>query len=108
MPRLATGRQALHASAAAVIAAALATACLCAGTAAAQPHEAGGPDGPRRGPPPEALAACKSMAAGKACSVTLGSNKLNGTCWAPEGKPLACRPSGAPAPDGSKPVESNK
>jgi hypothetical protein len=86
----------------------LAIVCLWAGTATAQPKEQGGADGPRRGPPPEALAACKSLAAGAACSVTLGSNTLKGSCWAPEGKPLACRPAGSPAPDGAKPAAGSK
>jgi hypothetical protein len=84
-------------------------ACLWTGAATAQPKEEGGAEGPRRGPPPpEALAACKSQAAGAACSVVLGSNTLKGTCWAPEGKPLACRPAGAPAPDGDKPAAGGK
>ncbi|MBS0321287.1 MAG: hypothetical protein JSR18_12145 [Proteobacteria bacterium] len=58
-----------------------------------------------RGPPPEALAACQSLAAGNACSFTLGERTLSGACYAPEGRPLACRPSTMPlppAPTGSK------
>jgi hypothetical protein len=86
----------------------LAIGCLWACTATAQPKEEEGGEGPRRGPPPEALAACKSLAAGNECTVALGSNTLKGTCWAPEGKPLACRPAGAPVPDGVKPAAGNK
>jgi hypothetical protein len=92
--------QGLRAPASATV---LAMVLLWAGTAAAQPKEAGGAtEGPRRGPPPEAVAACKSLAAGTACSVTLSSNTLKGSCWAPEGMPLACRPAGAPVPDSGK------
>jgi hypothetical protein len=105
MPKLAAERQALQFASAATV---LAIACLWAGPAFAQPKEEGGVDGPRRGPPPEALAACKSLAAGKECTVTLGSNTLKGSCWAPEGKPLACRPAGAPGPDGGKPAPGSK
>lgn len=63
------------------------------GGLAAQP--AGG-----RGAPPapstEALAACKSLASGDACSFTSQQGTEQGTCWAPEGKPLACKPKNAP------------
>jgi hypothetical protein len=84
----------------------LATVFLSAGNAVAQPRDEGGMVGPRRGPPPEALAACKALVAGNACSVTLDSRMLKGTCWAPEGKPLACRPDGAPVPGAGKPASS--
>jgi hypothetical protein len=77
-------------------------------SASAQRKEEGGGEGPRHGPPPEALAACKSLVAGKECSFTQGSNTLKGTCWAPEGKPLACRPPHAPAPGGDKPANIAK
>jgi hypothetical protein len=105
MPKLAAEQQALKFAS---VAAVLAIAGLWAGNAAAQPKEAGDAEGPRRGPPPEALAACKSLAAGKECTVTLGSNTIQGTCWAPEGKPLACRPAGAPGPDAGKPAPASK
>jgi hypothetical protein len=63
-------------------------------------HAAGPPDG--RGPPPEALAACKSESAGAVCSFTgRDGQQLQGACWAPEGKPLACRPKDAPPPPGN-------
>jgi hypothetical protein len=104
MPKLAAERQALQIACSATV---IATVCLWAATAIAQPKEEGGMEGPRRGPPPEALAACRSLAAGQECTVTLGSNTLKGSCWAPEGKPLACRPAGAPARDGGKPAAGN-
>ena len=52
-------------------------------------------------PPPEALAACKSLSSGQECSFTSPHGTMTGTCWAPEGKPLACRPKNAPGPGGS-------
>jgi hypothetical protein len=61
--------------------------------ASAQP--AGGGDMPRQ-PPPEALAACKSLASGAACSFTSPRGPETGTCWAPQGKPLACKPAHGP------------
>lgn len=64
-----------------------------AGLGAAQPAGAG--DVPHT-PPPEALAACKSIAAGQACSFTSPRGAVSGTCWAPAGKPLACKPKNAP------------
>jgi hypothetical protein len=70
---------------------------------------AGGQGGPgggehRRGPPPEAVDACKGKAAGAVCNFTdREGEKLTGTCFAPpprqddagkgtSEKPLACRP----------------
>lgn len=59
---------------------------------------------PPRGPPTEALEACKSLAAGKDCSFTTPQGKsLQGSCWAPEGKPLACRPKAAPGAPSPRP-----
>ena len=52
--------------------------------------------GQHRGPPPEALAACKSLASGAECGFTAPRGNVKGTCWAPEGRPLACRPKDAP------------
>jgi hypothetical protein len=53
----------------------------------------------RPGPPPEAIAACEKLAVGNACSFKAGERgAMNGSCWAPEGRPLACRPAGAPRP----------
>ena len=61
--------------------------------------------GQHRGPPPEALAACKSLASGAECGFTAPRGNVRGTCWAPEGRPLACRPNDGPqgAP-GQKPA----
>lgn len=51
-------------------------------------------------PPAEALAACKSLASGAACSFTSPRGAESGTCFAPNDKPLACRPQrGAGGPD---------
>jgi hypothetical protein len=44
------------------------------------------------GPPPEALAACKSKKAADPCSFTSPHGSVSGSCWAPEDRPLACRP----------------
>jgi hypothetical protein len=65
------------------------------GVAFAQPTEGGG----HRVPPAEALAACKSLASGAECGFTSERGTMKGNCWAPEGKPLACKPKGAPMPD---------
>ena len=72
--------------------------------ASAQPTKAGAGGnttegaeaGQHRGPPPEALAACKSLASGAECGFTAPRGNVKGTCWAPEGRPLACRPKDAP------------
>ena len=66
------------------------TAC-CA--LSAQPKD--GKGGPSQ-PPPEALAACQSLSSGHVCSFTSPRGAMKGTCWAPEGKPLACKPKDAP------------
>lgn len=70
--------------------------------ASAQP-QGGPPPGPppgggHRGPPPEALAACKAAKSGADCGFTHDGRALKGSCWAPEGRPLACRPKDAPPP----------
>jgi hypothetical protein len=52
-------------------------------------------------PPPvpkEAIAACASLQAGDACTVTLGGNTLDGTCAKTPDDVLACRPSRPPGP----------
>lgn len=64
----------------------------------AQPQGGPPPDGEHRGPPPEALAACKTAQAGADCSFAQGTRTVKGTCWAPEGKALACRPKDMPPP----------
>lgn len=69
------------------------------GAAAAQPANGG----EHRGPPREALVACESKAAGTACSFTgRQGSAVTGTCWAPEGKPLACKPEHPPGEGGER------
>lgn len=75
------------------VAAASLLAALCANPALAQPSGQGQPG---QTPPPEALTACQSLKSGQACSFTGSRGNATGTCWAPEGKPLACKPAGAP------------
>ncbi len=77
---------------------AIRTALLAALTIAAGAAVAQTADGqhPHHAPPPEALAACKSLSSGQECSFTSPHGTMNGTCWAPEGKPLACRPKHPP------------
>ncbi|MFT3713393.1 MAG: hypothetical protein QM817_37530 [Archangium sp.] len=61
---------------------------------------AGGPGGPggHRGPPPEAITACASLASGAACNVTFPDGKsVSGTCES-HGSALACRPAHPPPP----------
>ena len=85
------------------------------GTSSYPRPEGGNPPPPgHRGPPPEAVAACKSLAANAACSfVTPRHETLQGTCRkVPEGT-LACvphdmprregGPDGGPPPDGPPP-----
>jgi hypothetical protein len=60
-------------------------------SAAAQPPAGGG----QHKPPAEAIAACKAAAAGSDCNFTDSRGAHKGTCWAPEGKPLACKPKAA-------------
>lgn len=67
----------------------LAALSLSSGLGLAQPPEGG--DQPRK-PPQEALDACKSLSAGDACSFTSPRGDVKGSCWAPEGKALACKP----------------
>lgn len=75
----------------------LAALLLAALAANAQP-QGGPPPGEHRGPPPEALAACKTAKAGADCSFTHEGRTMKGSCWAPEGRPLACRPKDMPPP----------
>lgn len=62
-------------------------------------------NGPPPAPPAEALQACKSASSGQACSFTSSQGSTTGTCWAPEGKALACKPKGGP---GEKSSSSSK
>ena len=67
-----------------------------------QPASAQPAEGQRQRPPPEALAACKSLASGTACKFTGPKGDASGTCFAPrQGVPLACRPANAPPPEGA-------
>lgn len=71
----------------------LAALALSSGMLSAQQPD--GQQGPRQ-PPQEALDACKSISAGQVCSFNSPHGTVKGSCWAPEGKPLACRPKDAP------------
>ncbi len=82
----------------ATLATAVISACACA-----QPTV--GNDGPPR-PPPEALAACKAAAAGTACNFNSPHGAVSGSCWAPEGKPLACKPTNPPPAAAARPGSS--
>jgi hypothetical protein len=69
-----------------------------------QPSNSGVEGGARRGPPPEALNACRGMSSGASCHFADREDQpLDGTCFAPESNlPLACRPNhGGP---GDRPV----
>ena len=65
--------------------------------------ESDGENGTRhehRGPPEVALEACASSVQGDPCSFEgRRGEALEGTCEAPDDKPLACRPEGAPPKD---------
>jgi hypothetical protein len=80
----------------ALVGAAWIVSTMLANAASAQPR---GGDGPPA-PPAEALAACKSLSSGQACSVSGQRGTVAGTCVAPQGKALACRPTNAPPPPG--------
>jgi hypothetical protein len=51
----------------------------------------------RRGPPPQAIEACKGKSSGAPCSfVGHNNNQRTGTCFSPNAdRSLACRPAGA-------------
>ena len=68
----------------------------------AQPAQ--GQEGPRK-PPQEALDACKSVGAGQECSFSSPHGTVKGSCWAPEGKPLACKPKDAPPSNPNAPKQ---
>lgn len=65
------------------------------------------PEGKRRGPPPEALAACKGKSAGTECSFqSPRGDTVSGTCFAPKADlPLGCRPSHPPSGGGKGDLE---
>ena len=79
-----------------IASAAVAALTACGALNAQQPprHEGG------HKPPPEAFEACKSLKSGDDCSFTAKQGEASGNCWAPEGKPLACKPKNAPPHDG--------
>ena len=54
----------------------------------------GGGQGGRKGPPPQAIAACQGLSSGAPCSfVGRHNNSLTETCFTPDSShPLACRP----------------
>jgi len=56
-------------------------------------------------PPAEALASCKTLSSGQTCSFTAPQGTVKGTCWAPEGKPLACKPDNAPSGNPNAPKQ---
>jgi hypothetical protein len=58
----------------------------------AQPAQQGQGGSGAGKPPTEAMQACKSLSGGQDCSFTTSKGSRTGTCWAPEGKPLACKP----------------
>jgi hypothetical protein len=56
-------------------------------------------------PPPEAIETCKSLSAGQECSFSSPHGTVKGSCWAPEGKPLACKPKDAPPSNPNAPKQ---
>ena len=56
-------------------------------------------------PPPEAFQACKTLKSGDDCMVDGPKGQVNGHCWAPEGKPLACKPKDAPPHEAPPPKQ---
>jgi hypothetical protein len=81
------------------------TGLLYANASLAQPTPAAdGTDArPHKGPRPEAIAACKSLVSNDVCTFEAPRGTVKGTCFAPEGKPLACRPNDAPLRGEHKP-----
>lgn len=76
---------------------ALAAGLIFAGSLAAQPAPGQGGNGqPPRKPPQEAIDACSGHNAGDVCSFTGRRGTMEGTCFAPADRPLACRPTNAP------------
>jgi hypothetical protein len=70
--------------------------------------QSNGQEPAHRGPPPESLAACKSLTSGAACQFTSPRGAETGTCGAPEGKPLACRPARGPGQDKGPPGQDGE
>lgn len=70
----------------------LAAMALSTGVLCAQPTGAPSTEGQQNRPQQEAFDACKALKAGQECSFTSPHGTVKGSCFAPEGKPLACRP----------------
>ena len=81
---------------------------LVACAAMAQPKPGDGPPNGHGGPPAEALAACKMLKAQDACEFTGARGAASGKCWAPEGRPLACRPNEGPHGSGNGSPPANR
>src|SRR5208282_5593314 len=89
-----TSRSILRALAWGFLAAPMAAVTLACAQSQPPEHSSQGQDSKehRPGPPPEALQACSSKKMDDACSFTGPRGTLEGACWAPQDKPLACRP----------------
>jgi len=83
-----------------------------AGPGGPQWGEPGGPQGgggpvARRGPPPEAVEACRDKKAGDECVIQRGDWEMKGACSAPpeqqDGEQLACAPKDRGNPGAGKP-----
>ncbi len=71
----------------------LAASLLLMSPAMAQESDSEEREGKKRRPPAAALEACSAMVAGDPCAFEgRGGETMEGTCFAPEDKPLACRP----------------
>lgn len=82
---------------------ALTAGLLLAGAAYADSDQQERSRGEHRGPPEVALQACAAAVQGDACSFEgRGGEQLQGTCFAPEDKPLACKPEGGRPDRGSE------
>lgn len=70
---------------------------LLVGAAYAESEQENNPRREHRGPPEAALEACSNSVEGDPCSFEgRHGEALEGTCEAPDDKPLACRPEGGP------------
>jgi hypothetical protein len=98
-----TGSATTFVAALALVASAWGVSLLLPTTSSAQPSGGSqqGQQGQRQGPAPEALAACKSLSSGAACSFGGARGSVSGTCLAPQGRELACRSKDAPVPGGA-------
>jgi hypothetical protein len=48
------------------------------------------------------------LSSGTQCGFSNDRGTVTGTCWAPEGKPLACRPTTPPPGDSPPPSKSKE